>query len=207
MIDFPSLKTLTIGNESFKQATSFTMNTLPSLESIEIGNNCFKDVTNKVLFNAFPELITLEIGNSSFYNELNDNMIYQIFQVFNDPKLVSIEIGEYSFSKFGEFSVSYLSSLKSLIIGSIENESNNFINATSIFIKSNTNLILFSNILDLDNLEQLIIGCGSFNGNSSLTLQSILNQILFWIYRFPEFEYIIDWRRNIQWNHLILYKK
>ena len=174
MIDFPSLKTLTIGNESFKQATSFTMNTLPSLESIEIGNNCFKDVTNKVLFNAFPELITLEIGNSSFYNEL-----HQIFQVYNDPKLASIEIGEYSFSKFGEFSVSYLSSLKSLIIGSIENESNNFINATSIFIKSNTNLILFSNILDLDNLEQLIIGCGSFNGNSSLTLQSILNQILF----------------------------
>ena len=131
MIDFPSLRTLTIGNESFKKVTSFTMNTL------EIGNNCFKDVTNKVLFNAFPELITLEIGNSSFYNELNDNMIYQIFQVYNDPKLTSIEIGEYSFSKFGEFSVSYLSSLKSLIIGSIENESNNFINATSIFIKSN----------------------------------------------------------------------
>ena len=168
------MKTLTIGNESFKQATSFTMSTLPSLESIEIGNNCFKDVTNKVLFNAFPELITLEIGNSSFYNELNDNMIYQIFQVFNDPKLVSIEIGEYSFSKFGEFSVSYLSSLKSLIIGSIENESNNFINATSIFIKSNTNLVLFSNILDLDNLEQLIIGCGSFTEFTKATIFSII---------------------------------
>ena len=155
------------------------MSTLPSLETIEIGDNCFKSIASEVSFRSFPELISLRIGNSSFYNEDSPDIIDKLFQIYNNSKLVSIEIGEYSFSKFGEFSVSYLSSLKSLIIGSIENESNNFINATSIFIKSNTNLILFSNILDLDNLEQLIIGCGSFNGNSSLTLQSILNQILF----------------------------
>ena len=179
IIELDSLNSLIIGNESFKKVTSFSLGTMNSLEILEIGDDCFKSTATDIRLYHFPELISLRIGNSSFYNELNDNMIYQMFQVYNDPKLASIEIGEYSFSKFGEFSVSYLSSLKSLIIGSIENESNNFINATSIFIKSNTNLILFSNILDLDNLEQLIIGCGSFNGNSSLTLQSILNQILF----------------------------
>ena len=101
MIDFPSLKTLTIGNESFKQVTSFTINTLPSLESIEIGNNCFKSIASNVALYNFPELISLKIGRNSFYDKSNDQPINKIFQIQNNSKLLSIEIGEYSFSTFG----------------------------------------------------------------------------------------------------------
>ena len=141
MIDFPSLKTLTIGNESFKQATSFTINTLPSLELIEIGNNCFKSITSEVRFRSFPELISLRIGNSSFYNEDSPDIIDKLFQIYNNSKLVSIEIGEYSFSKFGSyFAVSSLPSLESLTFGSIENESNNFMNVPSVYISSINNI-------------------------------------------------------------------
>ena len=141
MIDFPSLKTLTIGNESFKQVTSFTINTLPSLESIEIGNNCFKSIASNVALYNFPELISLKIGRSSFYDGMNDLPINKIFQVQNNSKLLSIEIGEYSFSTFGStFSISSLPSLQNLTIGSIENESNNFMNVASFSISSIINI-------------------------------------------------------------------
>ena len=116
-----------IGDDSFKKTTSFTISTLPSLETIDIGNNCFKSIAKEVSFRNFPELTSLRIGNSSFYDE--------------DSKLLSIEIGEYSFSKFGSsFTVSSLPSLESLTIGSIENESNNFMNVPSIYISSINNM-------------------------------------------------------------------
>ena len=128
---------MTIGDEAFKQATAFTMNILPSIETIDIGNDCFKSIANDLRLNHFPELISLRIGNSSFYNEDNPNVITKLFQMYNNSKLVSIEIGEYSFSKFGgSFGISSLPSLQSLIIGSIENESNNFMNVKSFYISS-----------------------------------------------------------------------
>ena len=130
-----------IGDDSFKKTTSFTISTLPSLETIDIGNNCFKSITNQVRFRDFPELTSLRIGNSSFYDEDSPDIINQLFQIYNNSKLVSIEIGEYSFSKFGgSFSVSSLPSLQEFIIGSIENESNNFMNVPSIYISSINNI-------------------------------------------------------------------
>ena len=117
------------------------MSTLPSLETIEIGNNCFKSITSEVRFRSFPELISLRIGNSSFYNEDSPDIIDKLFQIYNNSKLVSIEIGEYSFSKFGNsFAVSSLPSLEEFIIGSIENESNNFMNVPSVYISSINNI-------------------------------------------------------------------
>ena len=130
-----------IGDDSFKKTTSFTISTLPSLETIDIGNNCFKSITNQVSFRNFPELTSLRIGNSSFYDEDSPDIINQLFQIYNNSKLLSIEIGEYSFSKFGSsFTVSSLPSLESLTIGSIENESNNFMNVPSIYISSINNI-------------------------------------------------------------------
>lgn len=127
MIDFPSLRTLTIGNESFKQATSFSISTLLSLETIEIGDNCFKSIANNIYINSFPELVSLKIGRYSFYDESSDNKVNCTFQVYNCSQLLSIEIGEYSFGKYeGELRLLTLSALQNLTIGSIENESNNF---------------------------------------------------------------------------------
>ena len=143
MIDFPSLTTLTIGDQAFKQATTFSMSKLPSIETIDIGNDCFKSITDNVYVSNFPELISLRIGSNSFYDGTND-ILNTIFQVYNCSKLLSIEIGEYSFSKFGgDFKLLFLPSLQNLTIGSIENESNNFMHIPNLSIRSILNFILY----------------------------------------------------------------
>ena len=124
-------------DESFKQVTKFTINSLPSLQTIEIGDDCFKSIINDVGFSTLPELISLKIGRNSFYDETNDQPIDNQFIVYNDDNLLSIEIGEYSFCKFAKpISLSYVPSLQNLTIGSIENESNNFMNAANFSISS-----------------------------------------------------------------------
>ena len=123
------MTSLTIVDGSFQKVTSFSMSSLSSIETIDIGNDCFSDVTSDVRLNHFPELISLRIGNSSFYNEDSPDVITKVFQMYNNSKLLSIEIGEYSFSNYANgFTLMKLPSLQSLIIGSIENESNNFMN-------------------------------------------------------------------------------
>ena len=135
IIDLNNLNSLIIGNESFKKVTSFSLGTMNSLEILEIGNHCFKSIVNDVRFNSFPELISLKIGRNSFYDETNNQPIDKTFQVYSNSKLLSIEIGEYSFSTFGSiFSISSLPLLQNLTIGSIENESNNFMNVASFSI-------------------------------------------------------------------------
>ena len=143
MIDFPSLRTLTIGNESFKQTTSLTLSTLLSLETIEIGDNCFGAIANNIYINSFPELTSLKIGRYSFYDETSDNRVNCTFQVYNCPKWFSIEIGEYSFGKYeGELRLLTLSALQNLTIGSMENESNNFMYSPKLYLGCILNCIL-----------------------------------------------------------------
>ena len=91
------MTTIIIGDDSFKKTTKFSMNTLPSLETIDIGNNCFKSIASEVSFRSLPGLSSLRIGNSSFYNEDSLNIIDQTFEIHNNSKLVSIEIGVDSF--------------------------------------------------------------------------------------------------------------
>ena len=137
IIELDSLNSLIIGDESFKKVTSFSLGTMNSLEILEIGDNCFKSNATDIRLYHFPELISLKIGRKSFYDETNNQPIDKIFQVHNNSKLLSIEIGEYSFSKFGStLSISSLPLLQNLTIGSIENESNNFMNIQSFSISS-----------------------------------------------------------------------
>ena len=137
------MRTLTIGNESFKQATSFTINTLPSLETIDIGDNCFGAIANNIYINSLPELTSLKIGRYSFYDKTSDNRVNCTFQVFNCSQLFSIEIGEYSFGKYeGELKLLSLPALQNLTIGSIENESNNFMYSPKLYLGCIMNYIL-----------------------------------------------------------------
>ena len=116
-----------IGDGSFNSITGFSINTLPSLEIIDIGNDCFNAFSSQVAFNDFPELLSLKIGNNSFYNEDSNTQINRPFSIYNNSKLLSIEIGEYSFGNYnGDFKVMSNPELQNLTIGSIENESNNF---------------------------------------------------------------------------------
>ena len=135
MIDFPSLRTLTIGNESFKQTNSFSISTLLSLETVEIGDNCFGAIANNIYINSLPELTSLKIGRYSFYDKTSDNRVNCTFQVFNCSQLLLIEIGEYSFGKYeGELKLLSLPALQNLTIGSIENESNNFMYSPKLYL-------------------------------------------------------------------------
>ena len=141
-IDLPSLINLRIGDESFDGATSFSIGKLPSLETLEIGNGCFKSIAGDVSISSFSELITLKIGSNSFYDETNIETINHKFKVYNCSKLESIEIGEHSFSNHGgELSLSILPSLQNLTIGSIENESNNFMYVSTFSISGINNII------------------------------------------------------------------
>ena len=144
IIELDSLNSLIIEDESFKQVTSFSLGTMNSLETIEIGDDCFKSIVSDVRLYHFPELISLKIGRNSFYDGMNDQPIDKIFQVHNNSKLLSIEIGEYSFSTFGStFSISSLPLLQNLTIGSIENDSNNFMNVASFSISSIISTMIF----------------------------------------------------------------
>ena len=143
MIGLPNLRTLTIGNESFKQATSFSISTLLSLETVEIGDNCFGAIANNIYINSLPELTSLKIGRYSFYDKTSDNRVNCTFQVFNCSQLFSIEIGEYSFGKYeGELKLLSLPALQNLTIGSIENESNNFMYSPKLYLGCIKNYIL-----------------------------------------------------------------
>ena len=137
------MRTLTIGNESFKQVTSFTISTLPSLETIDIGDNCFGAIANNIYINSLPELTSLKIGRYSFYDKTSDNRVNCTFQVFNCSQLLLIEIGEYSFGKYeGELKLLSLPALQNLTIGSIENESNNFMYSPKLYLGCIKNYIL-----------------------------------------------------------------
>ena len=143
MIGLPNLRTLTIGNESFKQASSFSISTLLSLETVEIGDNCFGAIANNIYINSLPELTSLKIGRYSFYDKTSDNRVNCTFQVFNCSQLLSIEIGEYSFGKYeGELKLLSLPALQNLTIGSIENESNNFMYSPKLYLGCIKNYIL-----------------------------------------------------------------
>ena len=137
------MRTLTIGNESFKQATSFSISTLLSLETVEIGDNCFGAIANNIYINSLPELTSLKIGRYSFYDKTSDNRVNCTFQVFNCSQLLLIEIGEYSFGKYeGELKLLSLPALQNLTIGSIENESNNFMYSPKLYLGCIMNYIL-----------------------------------------------------------------
>ena len=125
-----------IGDGSFNSITGFSISSLPSLETLEFGNDCFNALSSQVTFNDFPELLSLKIGNNSFYNEDSNKLINRAFYINNNSKLLSIEIGEYSFGNYnGDFKVMSNPKLQSLTIGSIENESNNFMYVRNIFIE------------------------------------------------------------------------
>ena len=125
-----------IGDGSFNSITGFSISSLPSLEIIDIGNDCFSAVSSQVTFNDFPELLSLKIGSKSFYNEDSNKLINCAFYIYNNAKLLSIEIGEYSFGNYnGDFKVMSNPELQNLTIGSIENESNNFMYVRSIYIQ------------------------------------------------------------------------
>ena len=113
---FTLLESLEIGDDSFGSIETFLINNLSKLRSLKIGSNSFTQV-KAVDWNSDEEKAFEACRNES-----------RSFHILNCESLESIEIGVNSFSDFGgEFELSNLKSLKSIKIGSLENESYNFI--------------------------------------------------------------------------------
>ena len=128
ILDLPKLTTLSIGNESFGNSTTFHLSNLNSFQSLNIGNNKFNEVST-FMIEGLSSLTSISIGSNSFTQHTNGfgNDFTKSFHILNCTKLESIMIGEYSFSDYaGKFELSNLPQLQSIQIGQLNSSSYNF---------------------------------------------------------------------------------
>ena len=122
--------------------TIFEFSRFSLVESIEIGNDCFGSVQTFQI-DGLNRLKTIKIGYNSF-TQYKNRCGYdksKSFHILNCELLESIEIGECSFSDFaGEFELKNLPQLRSIQIGTIEDNSFNF--CYSSFVIRGIELIL-----------------------------------------------------------------
>ena len=127
-IDLPALTILSIGDGSFGNSTIFQLSNLNSFQSLNIGNEMF-NLVSIFKIDGLTSLTSLSIGSNSFTSMKNGfgNDSNKSFHILNCAKLESISIGEYSFSDYGgEFELSNLPQLQSIVIGNINSNSYNF---------------------------------------------------------------------------------
>ena len=113
---------------SDKEFTIFDFSRYTLVESIEIGDESFGSVQTFEI-DGLNRLKTIKIGNNSFTQEKNDygNDKSKSFHILNCESLISIQIGEYSFSDYaGEFELKNLPQLQSIHIGKVSRASCNF---------------------------------------------------------------------------------
>ena len=122
------MTSLSIGDGSFGNSATFQLSNLNSLQSLNIGNNCFKQLQIFAI-DELTSLTSLSIGSNSFTQHIDGfgNDSTKSFHILNCVKLESISIGEYSFSDYGgEFELSNLPELHSIVIGQLNVSSYNF---------------------------------------------------------------------------------
>ena len=137
-IDLPNLTSLSIGDGSFTNSTTFQLSNLNSLQSLNIGNEMFNGVSTFKI-DGLTSLTSLLIGSNSFTQHANGfgNDSSKSFHILNCAKLESISIGVYSFSDYGgEFELSNLPQLQSIVIGQLNSNSYNFYYLSNFEIQS-----------------------------------------------------------------------
>ena len=128
------LTTISIGRFSFNNSKIYDVSNLLILEVLIIGNDIYRNVSTFTL-NGLKSLTTLSVGSNSFTHKPywygNDKS--KSFHILNYESLKSIQIGEYSFSDFaGDFELKNLPQLQSIQIGTIERVSNNFFSSSFV---------------------------------------------------------------------------
>ena len=120
--------TYKVKSNNYNKVKRFELTNKPFLRTIEIEENSFRSVqTFKI--DGLTSLTSLSIGFNSFTSMKNGfgNDSSKSFHILNCAKLESISIGEYSFSDYGgEFELSNLPQLQSIVIGNINSNSYNF---------------------------------------------------------------------------------
>ena len=128
------MTTLSIGNGSFGNSTSFHLSNLDLLQSLNIENGMYNEVSS-FRIDGLKSLKSLIIGSNSFTGTKNGfgNDIDKSFHILNCESLESIQIDKYSFSDFGgEFELSNLPQLQSIQIGNLNSNSYNFYSSSFI---------------------------------------------------------------------------
>ena len=113
--DIESLYFCGYGNEEKMNVLDFSSFEFIQLRSITIGNNCFKNVREFVLDGLKP-LESVKIGGECFGisdKERNDG----ICRITNCPNLTQLDIGDVSFKDFKQFELSNVNSLQSIQFG------------------------------------------------------------------------------------------
>ena len=146
---FGSLRTISIGDNSFSNVRSFELCNLNSLESLTIGKACFRISSEAredgcLEIRNCPSLRSIQIGDWSF-----DDYKECIFEEL--PSLQSIQLGEYCFTLVRECSLhgAFFSLFSSLDLPELETISLNryvFANAYSISFDSCSSSLLITQI-------------------------------------------------------------
>ena len=104
------LTSVSIGDGSFMNSTSFSLSNLESFESLDIGSECFSNIGYFEL-NGLNALKSLIIGQNSFTLNKNDYGFDKdrSFHITNCTSIESIDIGKFSFSDYaGDFELKEL---------------------------------------------------------------------------------------------------
>ena len=107
-----------VASNSCNEGKVLDFDPFESLQYLEIGDDSFKNV-NTFSINGLSKLTLIYIGKSSFTQE-SKNALYS-FRLLNCDSLIYLEIGEYSFSEYtGVIEISNLPSLENIKIGILE---------------------------------------------------------------------------------------
>ena len=114
-------KSYLVKSGSYNYVFRFSLTRYPQLNNINIEDDCFASVETFTI-DGLDRLMSIIIGKNSF-TETKDGKGYsesKSFSISNCPSLLSISIGEYSFSDFGgQFELKNLPSLLSINVGTI----------------------------------------------------------------------------------------
>ena len=115
---FKNLKSVVIGDGSYKYVSQLELTELNKLESIVIGDECFMNV-NEVKLIGLSELESVEIGMNSFTKHKNgaDSGYSGSLYLKNCPKLKSLRMGRYAFSTYKVIEIENVDSLEGIEIG------------------------------------------------------------------------------------------
>lgn len=157
---FSLLKSLEIGNDSFRFVKTFTLDGLHQLKSLKIGKNSFTQV----------KLAHWENDSSAMAKAIKSSS--KSFHLLNCEQLETVEIGECSFSDYtGGFELRNLPELLSITIGKVNSVSRNFY-ASPFVIQGET---LFPQVLwlDLPKLISIRLGNLSFRDALEISIEGI----------------------------------
>ena len=119
------IEELNVANNSFNETTrlrSLYSGVFTSLKRVIIGEDCFAYVRD-IRFDGLQELESITIGGSCFTLDKHKKDVMSTpdasgdVRIANCPKLVSISIGNYSFSSFASFVLEELPSLQTIDMG------------------------------------------------------------------------------------------